>query len=208
MMMNKRLVWNFEINCENSLQIPSPKTPSDDSCRWESRFFWPSDEIIILHGLSDRFCELSQYKIVHREDIYLLLPNEIFNFKLRKNELFYKPVASIQSGVVAYNKKIKMVDHPPEIVLPGCGSQTIGTLLSRIQSEGIRFTVKKEALIYHFDSHPACKFELSWLHVANQAFFSVSIESKALSIVESIRQQLIQNKESSDYITFLKGLNG
>jgi len=206
MMMNKRLIWNFEINSDKPLQIKPTENPATESGRWESRFFWPDDQIITLHGLSDHFRELSHYKIIHKEDTYFLLPNEEFNFKLRKDQLFYKPILLKQSDAVAYGKKITLDDQPPEMTLPGFGSQTIGTLLSRIKSEGVRLFVEKEALIYYFDSNPRCKFELAWLRVNKIAFFSVSIESKALPIVESIRKQMIQNKIASDYITFLRGL--
>jgi hypothetical protein len=159
-----------------------------------------------LHGLSDHFRKLSQYDSIHKDDTYFLLPNESFNFKLRKDELFYKPILSKQSNAVAYGKKVRLADHSPEMTLPGMGAQTIDTLLSRIKSEGIRLHVEKEALIYYFDSIPRCKFELAWLRVTGKSFFSVSIESKALPIVESIRQQIIKNSPSHDYITFLSGL--
>lgn len=206
MMMNRRLVWNFEINSDNPLQLPGSESPSPDSNRWESRFFWPGDEIITLHGLSDHFRELSRYEIIHKEDTYFLLPNEAFNFKLRKDRLFYKPLLVKESDAVAYGKKITLDDQPPAIRLPGFGSQTIDTILSRIKSEGVRLTVEKEALTYSFDTTPRCKFELAWLRVLNKNFFTVSIESKAFPIVAAIRKQMIQNKIASDYITFLRGL--
>lgn len=204
--MNKRLVWNFEINADHSLCIPSPQTPSENACRWESRFFWPSHEIIILYGLSPSFYEISRYKITHKEDTYIILPDEPLNLKLRQNELYYKPMLSQQSGVVAYGKKIKINDCSPNMMLPGCDSEGIESLLCKIQSEGIPITVKKEALVYSFDSTPSIKLELSWLRVAQQEFYSISIESKAFAMVEAIQEQLIKNKKSSDYVTFLKGL--
>ena len=57
--MNKRLIWNFEIDSTHSLQLPeSNDTFSPEDPRWESRYFWPADERITLYGLSESFLEL------------------------------------------------------------------------------------------------------------------------------------------------------
>ena len=104
MIMNKRLVWNFEINSDTALQIPGTNSLVISPNRWESRFFWTDDQIITLHGLNDSFLALSHYQIKHRQDTYYLLPDTNYNLKVRNDKLFYKPILIKNHQAVAYGK--------------------------------------------------------------------------------------------------------
>lgn len=202
--MNKRLVWNFEINAENPLQISSINDAEQNQARWESRFFWPDDRMITLHGLDDNFRELSRYQIKHREDTYFILPNNDYNLKLRHEKLLYKPILMKNTQAIAYGKKIKLEEQSPTTQLPGCEGKDAQTLLAQIHHEGKKIKVEKEAVIYTFGITPTTKLELAWLHVANKAYFSTSIESRSRQLVESITQQLLGDLFACDYVTFLK----
>lgn len=202
--MNKRLVWNFEINTDSPLQIYSTEDVEPSQARWESRFFWPDDQIITLNGLDDSLRELSRYQIKHREDIYFLLPKNDYNIKLRREQLFYKPILMKKTQVIGYGKKIKLEEQSPHDQLPGCDEKDVQALITRIHSQGKKIKVVKEALIYTFETTPTTKLELAWLHIANKAFFSVSIESHAMQLVESITRQLLGDLCACDYISFLK----
>ena len=204
--MNKRLVWNFEINADNPLQVASVADIDSNQARWESRFFWPDDEIITLHGLDDNFRELSRYQVKHREDTYFLLPNTDYNLKLRREQLFYKPLLMKKPHAIGYGKKIKLEEQPPKEQLPGCEAKDTQAFMEQIHREGKRIKVEKEALIYTVETTPITKLELAWLHVANKAYFSASIESRSIRWVESITKQLLGDLFTCDYVTFLKNI--
>lgn len=204
--MNKRLVWNFEIDCKKPLQLPSVNTTDESSERWECRYFWPDDKIITLHGLNDHFMALSHYQSKHRQDTYYLLPEANYNLKMRRDELFYKPVLNTKTNALAYGKKIKLAEQPPGIELAGCEENDGPALIARIKKQGIKINVEKEALIYKFETSTTAKLELAWLQVANKSFFSVSIESRSLLLVESISSQLLGGLPTCDYVTFLRGI--
>ena len=203
-MMNKRLVWNFEINADKPLQVPSAAGTGDDLKRWESRFFWPDDQIITLHGLNDHFLELSRYKIKHREDTYFLLADTDYNLKIRREQLVYKPILMKKNQLIAYGKKIKLDEQAPDTQLPGCEEKDTKTFIARIHDQGKKVSVEKEALIYTFETSPNTKLELAWLHVTNKAYFSLSIESRSIEWVKSITRQLLGDLCARDYVTFLK----
>ena len=204
--MNKRLIWNFEINSEHPLTIPPAGHFIQSPNKWEARFFWPADQIITLRGLNDDFLKLSHYQIKHRTDTYYLLPNADYNLKIRHNQLFYKPLLMKKSLAVAYGKKMKLEEHTADLTLPGINNKDITALLSHIEKNGLKINVEKEALIYQFDTTPTTKLELAWLAVKEKSYFSVCLESGAFSIVESIANQLIGDMPTSDYVTFLKGI--
>lgn len=203
--MNKRLVWNFEINTDQPLQLPGPSSIEPNQPRWESRFFWPDDQIITLRGLSNTFLELSQYQIKHREDTYYLLPNTNYNIKTRREQLFYKPIVMKKANAIAYGKKIKLEEHAANMPVPGCEEQDAQTLIAHIHSKGIKINVVKEALIYTFDTTPTTKLELAMLYVAKKAYFSVNIESRSIQTVELITQRLLGKVSTCDYVAFLRG---
>ena len=107
---------------------------------------------------------------------------------------------------VAYGKKIKLEEQPPDIPLPGYNDKDAHSLITLIKNQGIPVKVEKEAVIYQFETIPITTLELAYLHVANKAYFSVSIESRSLQLVESITKQLLKSTLACDYITFLKGI--
>ena len=202
--MNKRLVWNFEIAQNKSIQWPNPNDVKKETHRWEARFFWPANHIILLNGLDESFMELSRYDITQREDTYYLLGDAHYNLKRRRDELLYKPVMMKHPEATAYGKKIKLSEWPPHTPLPGCQEKDALTLLTRITHEGTAITVNKEALTYHFATQPKTTLELAWLRIANHAYFSLSIESRARVYVLSLTQQLLGQVQTEDYVTFLK----
>lgn len=192
--MNKRLVWNFEINNDNPLAIPEIPPAETHTERWESRFFWPDGEPIVLNGLDDSFLALSRYQVKHRQDTYCVLPESDENIKIRRNQLLYKPCMMKTANAIAYGKKINLEETDDK------------TLIMRIQREGMRIDVEKEALIYRFETVPTLKLELARLRVANTTWFSVNIESHSRCLVESITQQVLSGHVACDYVTFLKAL--
>ena len=109
--MNKRFLWNFEINSEHPLTFPNHKNIDASPHQWESRYFWPIDKIITLNGLTDDFLKLSHYKIKERNDTYYILPNSEGNFKRRRQELFYKPMLLKKGNLFGYGKKISLKNY-------------------------------------------------------------------------------------------------
>ena len=202
--MNKRLVWNFEISTESPLQLPRANCIDENKTHWESRFFWPDNERIVLRGLNDTHRELSRYQVKHREDCYFLLPTTDYNIKIRHEQLSYKPVLMKKPCAIAYGKKIKLAEWPTNEPLPGCTEKNTAALMERIQREGKKINVEKEALIYTFETTPPIKLELAWLHVAGNGYFSTSIESRCMEYVESMSRQLLGDVVTRDYVSFLK----
>ena len=205
--MNKRLIWNFEIDSTNSLQLPENNDAfSPEEPRWESRYFWPEDERITLYGLSESFLELSRYRIKHREDTYHLLQNFEYNLKIRRDQLFYKPLLTIEGNLYAYGKKINLAEFPANTPLPQSSEADAATLTKRVQLESKPVRVIKEALIYRLVPNPKTKLELSWLRIASRAYFSVSIESPSKFLVKSLATQIVRSDKATNYISFLKTL--
>lgn len=205
-MMNKRLIWNFEVNLENPLEIPSKEHFIDHHHQWESRFFWSEEQIIILNGLNQQFLNLSQYQLKQKLDTYFLLPNQEYNLKLRHDQLFYKPLLMKQANAVAYGKKVKLTDQSLATQLPDFKSSDMTALIKHIHQHGVKIDVEKEALFYKFKTTPITKLELARLQTKRQTHFSVSIESPCLAFVESITHQLLGSKLSTDYVSFLRNM--
>lgn len=203
--MNKRLVWNFEINPEPIFTLPDEKGLTDEH-KWEIRFFWPADTIIELKGLSDSHLDLSRYTIKHREDRYCLLKNHDLNIKVRRGRLLYKPILARTRHAIAYGKKIDLLKAKPHTNLPGDNGYCIATLLNLINTHKKEVVVRKEALIYQFKTQPKIKLELARLEVNGVVYFSVCVESYALALTQSLSRHLLNNQLSCDYITFLKHL--
>lgn len=205
--MNKRLVWNFEIDTNSSLKIPNVDNFVQSPNRWESRFFWPEDHIVTLHGLNDDFLKLSHYQIKHRQDTYYLLPHTDYNIKTRHEQLFYKPMLMKKPQAIAYGKKIKIEEDASSLQLPGYEDTNVTKLISYIKNQGVKINVEKEALIYQFNTIPQTKLELAWLCVTNKTYISASIESRSFTLVESMTRQLLGDLPTSDYVTFLGGIS-
>ncbi len=201
--MKKRFVWNFEINTDKSLEIPFVENFVPSLNHWESRFFWPEESVVTLHGLNDDFLQLSHYQIKHRHDTYYLLPNADYNLKTRHDQLFYKPILMKKPQAIAYGKKIKLEDEAANLEFPGYEDKDVAALITHIKTQGRKIGVEKEALIYRFETVPAIKLELARLYVANKTYLSASIESRSYSSVESMSRQLLGDLPTSDYVTFL-----
>jgi len=202
--MNKRLVWNFEINPDIPFQQSTITNVELNEARWEARFFWPEDNIIILNGLSPDFLNLSGYDIKHKNDIYYLLPKADYNLKIRKNELYYKPILMKKSKAIAFGKKIKLSEQDKDSKLLGCEEKSVSSLLEDIKRHGKTIEINKEAISYKFLTSPATKLELSRLKVENKIYFSASIESYSRELVEITTKQLLGSVNTSDYVKFLK----
>jgi hypothetical protein len=204
--MNKRLVWNFEITPNGSFQQPPHHEDTHNGMHWESRFFWSGDEVIPLGGLDEHFLNLSRYTVKHRQDFYFLLPDVNYNLKQRHEKLSYKPIIKQSPFAIAYGKKIKLEEQTPSFQSPGGPMIDPHALILRIQHEALSVCVDKEALMYQFPSAPNTKLELARLVINTQVFFSVSIESPALTWVETFAQHLVPAQTPCDYVTFLKRL--
>ncbi len=205
LIMNKRLLWNFEINDSNPLQMPTPRGLEQEDIRWEARFFWPENTVITLHGLNDKYLDISRYEIKHRDDIYCVLPDANYNLKIRREQLLYKPLLATTPYAQGYGKKIKLDEQTRTSSLPGLNDITPSMLWQHSQNTRHKIHVEKEALIYPFETSPKCTLELAKLHVKNATYFSVNIESRSLMLVTSLAKQIIGLDATCDYITFLKG---
>lgn len=202
--MNNRLVWNFEINSNSPLQLPKPVAATDNHKHWETRFFWDESPIITLFGLEKTFLELSRYKIKHRVDTYLLLPDEMLNFKIRHQQFFYKPLIERTSIANAFGKKISLDEHSSSLIPLKEKLNKSVSIIEHLQLHGQSIEVEKEAMIYKFPSHPSTKLELARLVIDNNIFFSTSIESPDFMFVKQVAEQMLPQQTPSDYVTFLK----
>lgn len=202
--MNKRLVWNFELMPAPPLVLPPITKMAVTGVHWESRFFWAESAIIVLSGLEDHFLDVSNYKIKHRVDQYFLMSENTYNLKIRRDELVYKPVIQRRPSAIAYGKKIKLNEQTEPLL--GENGEIIDPvrLLRQIQLLGSSIQIEKEALMYTFQSHPKTRFELARLMMNGAVYFSLSIESPELSLVEYLTEHLMKNNVSSDYVSFLQ----
>jgi hypothetical protein len=199
--LNTRLIWNFEINSDNPLNLEN-LSEAKDALRWESRFFWGQDEIIQLNGLTPSFLQLSHYEIKHREDRYVLVDG-LQNIKYRKDQLLYKPLLQQKESLCGFGKKINLAHSSLHEPLPGT-AETTERLLATIKEKSIEVLVHKEALVCAFPGTPTIKLELARLRIDEGVYFSVCIEGRAERLVASITQQILGKRASSDYVHFLK----
>lgn len=202
--MNKRLVWNFEIDSQDANKFPPLPHSVKEDYRWESRFFWPEESIITLHGLSDSFLNLASYESKQREDIYYVLASKDYNLKQRRDELLYKPLLKETDLMQGFGKKINLSNHDSDYLLPGITPILKGQLMHLIQTDGQPLTVKKIALSYSFDSEPKIKLELSRLMIEQDIYFSLCVEGKSAQLVQLISHRLLKGQPSCDYVRFLK----
>ncbi|CEK09418.1 hypothetical protein [Legionella hackeliae] len=192
--MNQRLVWNFEINNTPILNIQDLPQSEKESIKWEARYFWSQKEIICLKGLNDSFLDLGNYEIKHRNDQYLLLADDNYNLKKRRDELQYKPLLKEIDGIRGYGSKIDLCHNSAPEHLS----------LETIQKQALTIAVPKIALIYKFPTVPVVKLELARLTVAEKHFFTVCIEGRSQFLVNHIAKHLLPNQVSCDYVNFLK----
>lgn len=200
----KRLIWNFEIDNRDGQDFPPLLPHEAEPQRWEMRFFWPSDAVIILHGLPDHFLGLAHYQSKHRQDTYYLLDQGNYNIKLRRNELLYKPLLITEQGLQGFGKKINLLDETPTALLPGTASVAAHQLIDWIHNEATLITVNKDAQIYKLDSTPTIKLELSRLQIDEQIYFSACVEGRSQQGVRLITEHILPGLTACDYVHFLK----
>ena len=206
--MNKRLVWNFEINNETPVDLPAEIAEESELLGWEARYFWEEDSYITLHGLNDSFLDLSLYKIKQRNDRYYLIPNQDYNVKQRRDELFYKPLSQNTPACQGFGKKISLSNHPSLEIIPGIAPINTESLLALVHFDSTQIYVEKIALIYKFAIQPRIKLELARLKIADKIYYSVCIEGPSQKLVRGISKQLLNREDSCGYVPFLKTTQG
>jgi len=202
--MDERLVWNFEFANGKALKYPELLAMDAEEVKWEVRFFWSHDAIITLFNVDDALLDLTNYHQKHKEDFYFLVPDCNYNIKKRRNELLYKPVVQQHKEAIAFGPKIKL-GHLKELNI--CDVKTIQHLeaiLARTRTDGVQVFVRKEAFKFKFPTSPHVKLELARLEVRNEVYFSACIEGRSLYLVEKIREHLLGEHLSCDYVSFLK----
>lgn len=202
--MNKRLVWNFEINDECPLDLTDISAEEPSLWRAEIRYFWEDKQSIILYGLNNDFLNLAHYKIKERQDRYYLLPNHTYNIKERRGELLYKPLMQNIGEVREFAKKINLSQHPSMVMLPGLFPLHANELLELVNRQSSQIYVEKTALIYKFATQPGVKLELSRLTIADTCYFSACLEGNSKKLITQISNHLFKDEIACDYVHFLK----
>lgn len=201
--MPTRLVWNFEVCEKNPIDFNRLSSDETDSIRWEARYFWQQNEIIILNGLNAHFLDLNNYKIKSRQDSYYLLADSFYNIKARREEILYKPLLKNNTLSQGFGKKINLLDSSRSSLLNE-SLLTQQALLEQIKKNSKKIDVYKVALLYKFNTSPTIKLELARLTIANDCYFSACIEGYSEKIVNQISQRILTNLASCDYVHFLK----
>ncbi len=199
--MNQRLVWNFELTPKTSLPLATLVDKKDEQLKWEIRYFWPDNEVIVLNALDNSLLDLANYKQKHREDYYYLLPGQNYNIKKRRDQLLYKPLLKQANHAAGYGAKI-ILDRLQNSAIP----PDLQNMMQHVEKDGVGVSVKKEALIYKFPTTPTVKMELARLEVHQKIYFSLCIEGKSLRLVETVSKHLLDQPVSCEYVTFLKNL--
>lgn len=224
--MKKRLVWNFEVHCDNSLALAVKNTYVKEALRWEFRYFWPETEMICLYGLGEPLLALSQYEVKHRQDQYYFLPDQPLNLKERRGEIVYKPLLEANKWACAYGKKIKLTEGGG--LLDSSSGLTHQSLLRQITTKSRVFSIEKEVLIYpiskamlkthiskpdreheenEWEAIVKSKLELTRLSVLNQIYFSLCIEARSKQMVLDLSKKILgQRQASCDYIHFIQSI--
>jgi len=202
--MNKRLVWNFELNNQQPLNLDILSADDSDELRWEARYFWPENSFITLYGLSDELLNFANYQVKHRQDLYYLLPDSLYNIKQRRLELLYKPLIKESIDCQGFGKKINLLEWPATDILPGTESDRASELIHKIKNNSQEIFVDKVAFIYKLKVQPTIKLELARLQIGELVCFSACIEGRSQKFVKLISKHLIGNQISCDYVRFLK----
>lgn len=201
-MMTQRLVWNFECATTKPLDFSTINPTEKTDIKWEQRYFWPQNEIIVLNHCPKELLKLSLYDQKIKEDEYYLLADSDHNIKKRRNELLLKPVLNRKKTVLGYGSKIILAPDRHGDLETECE-----TISKRALDEAVVIQVKKEAFIFKCPTTPSIKIELSRLEVLNTIYHSVCIEGRSLQIVETISQHLLKKQVSCDYVCFLKSIS-
>ncbi|MGC1181519.1 hypothetical protein [Legionella sp.] len=202
--MNQRLVWNFEFSFPTTTFQPEILIDEkSEDIKWEVRFFWPDEEIIILNPIDNSLLDLANYQRKHREDYYFLLPGSDYNIKRRHHKLLYKPLLKQSKLAFGFTTKLSIPSLDEDVKK---SSPHLQEIAHRVATEGKEVYVKKEALIYKFPSTPRVKLELARLKVDKKIYYSACIEGKSRALVECIAEHLLDKRVSCQYVTFLKNI--
>ena len=128
------------------------------------------------------------------------------NLKTRHDHVLYKPVHKRSASALAYGKKIKLNEEPPQHRIAELPDMNVADLLSNLSVVRHKVSVNKEALIYKITTTPGIKLEFAKLQVSDKTYFSLSIETYESSWIEPVCHHLLGKKIPCDYVTFLKGI--
>lgn len=202
--MNKRLVWNFELSSKNLLNWQELSGEIANEIRWEARFFWPEENIIVLDGLDIQFLTLSSYQIKQRFDDYFILEQYPYNIKVRRGQYLYKPLLKDCEGVYGYGKKINLSDYPANDILPGTNHHGGVNLLTELKEKGQKISISKEVLLYQWASTPPIKLELARFALLGNYYFSLSFAGRSHTLVSKLANQVSAGATPDNYVSFLK----
>lgn len=187
--MNQPLIWRFELDTTKPLQIDGFPVVEKENIKWESRLFWPENQLITLYALDDLMTNINNYDQKQKDDYYYLQPDSDDNIKRRNHELFYKPLITQTPYAQGFGEKIKM--HAQDSVL-----KEAATIIH----------VKKTGHLYLFNTRPHIKLELAKIQVLNDVYFTACVEGRSRYLVEMISEHLMGRQLSCDYIHFLKNI--
>ena len=193
--MIKRLLWNFEIDTEAPYDFENLAKEEKEKLRWERRFFWHDEKIIVLKHANKNLLQLDQWRCKQRQDIYYLFPKTGYNVKERRQRLVYKPLLEKKSDCEAYGSKMDIFTAEPGQVL---------TEIARLLESSLRVVLLKTVFIYKLPTQPRIRLELSRFEIDKQYYFSACIEGHSYSLVKNISKGLLPNAVSCDYVSFLK----
>lgn len=189
--MNQRLIWNFEFKMLE-FYLQTKDSVEKESCKWEARYFWPSDQIIVLHAIHTSMLDLSNYKRKVHDDHYYVAADKPFNLKERNGQIIYKPLISQSSKAVAFGPKIAL--------------QTIEDweILNAIKNN-TPIRVQKQTFTYKFSLTAPVKLELSQIRLLDKVYYSACIEGRSQALVEHLSDMMVlPDKPTCDYVCFLQ----
>jgi len=202
--MMHRLVWNFEFTDAKSLNLSDLHEKKEEGLKWETRFFWPAEEIISLALVDSSLLELANYQHKQKKDYYYLLPKECYNIKSRRDELLYKPLVKKEKHIFGFGTKINLTELSRKTHSSEDSAINARQIIEQLNHNSIKVLVKKESLTYKFPVQPPIKLELSRIEVNHHVYFSACVEGKSRELVEMISKRLLGKQTSCDYVRFLK----
>lgn len=201
--MNKRFLWNFELSLAQGLPSPLYLPHPLESLRWEARYFWPEKDIIVLDGMDESLFDLTQFKIKHHDDTYLIANASDYNIKRRREALVYKPQLDCKDGIFAYAKKLKLNSITGDTLLPGHPPIRADELQEQLTfSRSVH--IDKIALSRRMPCEPPLKIEYSRLRIGAKIFFSLCIEGYSFALVQAFSLFIVKKAPEQNYVQFLK----
>lgn len=218
--MKKNFIWQFQFELQKQPCWQAMIASENDDnigeisdARFEQRFFWADDEIIMINGFSLSELWLSQYLFETNHDNYLLSGNDC-NLKFRKKKLHLKPLVQETDGIAQFAAKEKY--HLVKD-LPAISKILNNPNLLSIQKdiETIKLALKKYYPVIEIYKERFqlpikqlnASIEFSRLSLNNKIFHSVVIESdKAHRIIELRKAMALPLANSKTYAVFLKEL--